>query len=466
LGHTRGDNAQRGHTRSWSAYQLASEIISGALVEDLQPPLELTDFVLDDDDGLLITLSIVNQASDGTLQKALLWSASELEALGVVVGGLGALNSVVVAIKEGTIEVAIGKTIDEVFGHPECDGLVFNRSTYLRTVAQLMQDTHGEVGRGFTFPADPYTEKNSKGCGLDPVTRVNLSITLTANDPDFGALPHGSVGPPGPPVKIKSLSAAPGNAWGGRWEDAKSRIFCNINVIEPTVLGTGTDGTTAILNAAASSVTLPQILPHLGTDPRNPPHDVAPPSTLPTGFPVSEGSVLAAMWRFSLDLTEVVLSIGGGRNVTCQSDLAVAVPMVVISRTGDHYASLVTSEEGVLQRPASEGVVFEKPPPAFTRPVSEGVLFEKPPSAFIGATGLAGGLTSGGGAGSTNQIAPLLAPPELGATIPVSNNVFLQLYAGYDARGRFVDYQIRYLRTEGSGEVASDVMLTRQEKLG
>jgi hypothetical protein len=53
----------------------------------------------------------------------------------------------------------------------------------------------------------------------------------------------------------------------------------------------------------------------------------------------------------------------------------------------------------------------------------------------------------------------------LGATIPVSDNVFLQLYAGYDARGRFIDYQIRYLRTEG-GTVVSDVMLTRQEVLG
>jgi len=488
-----------GHTRSWSGYQLASEIISGALVEDLQPPLELTDFVLDDDDGLLITLSIVNQASDGTLRNALLWSASELEALGVVVGALGALNSVVVAIKEGAMEVAIGKAIDEVFGSPECDGLVFNRSTYLRTVAQLMQDTHGEVGRGFTFPADPYTEKNSKGCGLDPVTRVNLSITLTANDPDFGALPPGSVGPPGPPVKIKSLSAAPGNAWGGRWEDAKSRIFCNIAATEPSVPAPGNDGTTAVVNAAASSVTLPLLLTRLGTDPRNPPRDVArssgpanevgapsgvvfetPPSALtgPAGLAggltgggagslsTSEGTVLAAIWRFSVNVTEVIPSFGGGRNVATENDLAVAVPMVVISRTDDHYASLLTSEEGVLQRAASEGVVFEKPPPAFTRHALEGVVFEKPPSAFTGPTGLAGGLASGGGAAGTNQIAPALVPPELGATIPVSNNVFLQLYAGYDARGRFVDYQIRYLRTEGSGEVASDVMLTRQEKLG
>jgi hypothetical protein len=452
-----------GHTRSWSGYQLASEIISGALVEDLQPPLELTDFVLDDDDGLLITLSIVNQASDGTLRKALLWSASELETLGFVVGGLGAIERVAVAIKEGAMEVAIGKAIDEIFGSPECDGLVFNRSTYLRTVAQLIQDTHGEVGRGFTFPADPYTEKNSKGCGLDPVTRVNLSITLTANDPDFGALPPRSVGPPGSPVKIKSLSAAPGNAWGGRWEDAKSRIFCNINVIEPTVPGTGTNGTTAVLNAAVSSVTLPQILSHLGTDPRDPPRDVAPPTTLPTGFPVSEGSVLAAMWRFSLDLTEVVLAIGGGRNVTSQNDLAVAVPMVVIPRTGDHYASLVTKEAGLLR-----GVTLGKA----SEPVSselgllKGVVFGDASAPVTGAAGLAGGLTTTGGAGGTNQIAPALAPPELGATIPVSNNVFLQLYAGYDARGRFVDYQIRYLRTEGSGEVASDVILTRQEKLG
>jgi hypothetical protein len=386
-----------------------------------------------------------------------------LETLGFVVGGLGALNRVVVAISEGTIEVAIGKAIDDVFGRPECDGLVFNRSTYLRTVAQLMQDTQGEVGQGFTFPADPYTEKNSKGCGLDPVTRVNLSITLTANNPDLGGLPPGSVGPPGPPVKIKSLSAAPGNAWGGRWEDAKSRIFCNIHATEPTVSGTGTDGATAILNAAASSVMLPQILPRLGTDPRNPLRDVVPPSPLPTGFPASEGSVLAAMWRFSLDVTEVVLAIGGGRNVTSQSDLAVAAPMVVIPRTGDHYASLVAKEAGLL-RGATLGKASE--PVSSEVGLLKGVVFGHASAPVTGATGLAGGLTTTGDAGGTNQIAPALAPPELGATIPVSDNVFLQLYAGYDARGRFVDYQIRYLRTGGNGEVASDVMLTRQQILG
>jgi hypothetical protein len=474
-----------GHSRSWPGYQLASEISSGALVEDLQPPFEITDFVLDDDDAFLINLQIVNQASDGTLEKALWWSAGVIGALGSVLSFLGAVNKVGVAVLEGAVDGAIAGALAGLAALinkflPKCDGLVFNRA-YLRTVVQLMQDTQGEAGKAFTFPADPDIEQQSDpDCGGNPVTRVNLSITLTANNPDFGGLPSGSAGPPGPPVKIKSLSLAPGSAWNGQWKDAKSRIFCSIAGTEPTVSATGADGTTAVVKAAASSVTLPPLLTRLGTDPRNPPRDVArfssstekqgpldgpvfeaPPSAFTGagglaggltsgggagGLSPSEETVLAAIWRFSVNVTEVIPSFGESRNVATENDVAVAVPMVVISRTGDHYASPLISEEGALQRPVSGGVVFEAPP-----------------SAFTGAGGLAGGLTSGGGAGITNQIAPALTLPELGTTIPVSDNVFLQLYAAFDSQNRFVDYQIRYLRTGSGGEVVSDVMLTRPE---
>jgi hypothetical protein len=496
-----------GHTRSWPGYQLASEIISGALVEDLQPPFELTDFVIDDDDSFLITLQIVNQASESTLEKALTWSAGVIGALGTATAALGAAPAaagkkpVAIAIAEGAIEGAIAgalTALDVAIHHfwPKCGGLVFNRA-YQRTVAQLLQDTQGEVGRAFTYPADPDVEKNDEDCGGDPVTRVNLSITLTANDPDFGSLPPGSAGPPGPPVKIKSLSIAPGTAWSGRWEDAKSRIFCNVTATEPSVLAPGTDGTTAILNAAASSITLTQVLTRLGTDPRNPPRDVVrssspanevgllnevvfgnPPSASAGvaglaggltsgggagGLSAAEGTVLAAIWRFGVNVTEVVPAFGGGSNVTAQSNLAVAVPMVVVPRIGDQYASLLTKEAGLLK-----GVVLGDAPEPVSSKVGllKGVAFGDASAPVTGATGMAGGLTAGGGAGTTNQIAPALAPPELGATIPVSDNVFLQLYAGFDAQGRFVDHQIRYLRIGSNGEVASDVMLTHQQTLG
>lgn len=500
-----------GHTRSWPGYQLASEIISGALVEDLQPPFELTDFVLDDDDSFLISLQIVNQASESTLEKALTWSAGVIGALGAATAYLGGgKKPVKIALAEAAIEASIAGALTALdvaihYFWPKCGGLVFNRA-YLRTVAQLLQDTQGEAGRTFTFPADPDVEKNDEDCGGDPVTRVNLSITLTANDPDFGSLPPGSVGPPGSPVKIKSLPLAPGGAWCGRWEDSESRIFCNISATEPTVPQT-TDGMTAALNAAASSITLPLLLTRLGTDPRNPPRDVVRSSgptndvgapsgivfeTPPSAFTgaaglaggltggdagslsTSESTVLAAIWRFSVNVTEVIPSFGGSRNVATESDLAVALPMVVISRTSDHYASLITGEEGILHRPVSEGVVFKSQSKEFIGPstpagglISVGAVEKAKQFTFDGGvSGLAGGLTAGGGAGRTNEIAPALTPPELGATIPVSDNVFLQLYAGFDAQGRFVDHQIRYLRIGSNGQVASDVMLTRQQTLG
>src|SRR5262249_60985544 len=69
----------------------------------------------------------------------------------------------------------------------------------------------------------------------------------------------------------------------------------------------------------------------------------------------SEGAVLAAIWRFGATITEVVPAFGGGRNVTTENNLAVVVPMVVIPRTGDHYASLLASEEAALQPSVSEG---------------------------------------------------------------------------------------------------------------
>jgi hypothetical protein len=487
-----------GHSHSWPGYQLASEIISGALVEDLQPAFELTDFALDDDDAFLINLQIVNQASDGTLQKALTWSAGVIGALGTVTATLGSLNKVAIAVTEGVVEGAIAAALAglaKIIEHfmPQCDGLVFNRP-YLRTVAQLMQDTQGEVGKAFIFPADPDIEQQSNpDCGGNPVTRVNLSITLTANNPDLGGLPPGSKGPPGPPVKIKSLSFAPGGAWRGRWEDTKSRIFCNISPTEPTVPAPGTDGTTAIVNAAASSVTLPLVLTRLGTDPRNPPRDIArssnpaneirllnevvfgnPPSAFAGaaglaggltsgggagGLSASEGTVLAAIWRFDVNVTEVVPAFGGSRNVTTENDLAVTVPMVAIPRTGDHYASLLAEKGGLLKEVVLGNAVERVEDAGLLKSVVLG-------GALTGDTGMAGGLTGGIGATGGNQIAPALTPPELGATIPVSDNVFLQLYAAFDSQGRFVDHQIRYLRTGANGEIASDVMLTRQQTLG
>ena len=403
--------------------------------------------MVDDDDAFLINLQIVNQASDGTLEKALFWSGGVIGAIGTLLVTLGGINKVGVAVLEGAIDGAIAGAlaglaalINELF--PKCDGLVFNRP-YMRTVAQLMQDTQGEIGRAFTFPADPDIEQNKPECGGNPVTRVNLSITLTASNPDFASLPPGSAGPPGPPVKIKSLSIAPGSAWNGQWEDAKSRIFCDVSGTEPAVSAPGTGGTTAVINAAASSVTAPLLLRRLGTDPRNPPREVARQNAPPVAFSASEATVLAAIWRFNVAVTEVIPLVGENRNVATKNDLAVVLPMVVISRTGDHYASLLTREKELLQ----------------------GAVFQTSPKAFTGASGLAGGLTSGGGAGSANQIATALTPPELGATIPVSDNVFLQLYAAFDSQGRFVDHQIRYLRIGTSGDVASDVMLTRQEAI-
>src|SRR5437773_844545 len=142
---------KNGHSRSWPGYQLASEIISGALVEDLQPAFELTDFVVDDDDALLINVQIVNQASDGTLQKALWWSAGVIGALGGVLTFLGGINKVGIAVIEGAIDGSIAGALAGLAAlyhefMPKCDGLVFNRA-YLRNVAQLMQDTQGDVGK-------------------------------------------------------------------------------------------------------------------------------------------------------------------------------------------------------------------------------------------------------------------------------------------------------------------------------
>jgi hypothetical protein len=487
------------YQRSVSAYQLSDLIKSGDMVEALQPPIMIDELTLNDNDSLFIHCSIINRGPSAKLHDALITSAKLIATLGAITTFLGTINEVVIAIKEGSAEGAIAGAVafiaDELLNPHDCHGFVF-QGDYTPSVQALLANTNSITGSKFTFPLEPpYTEPNSKGCGHDPVTRVALSVTLTREDPDFGALPPGSVGFPGPPVKIKSLSAAPGSAWGGRWEDAKSRIFCNITVTAPSVPRAGTDGTTAVLNAAASSVTLPLLLTHLGTDPRNPPRDVVRSSgptnevgatsgvvfeTPPSAFTgaaglaggltgggagslsTSEDTVLAAIWRFSVNVTEVIPSFGGSRNVATEDDLAVAVPMVVVPRIGDHYASLLTKEAGLLK-----GALLGDAPELVSSKVGllEGVVFGDASGPVTGATGLASGLASGEGAGSTNQIAPALTPPELGATIPVSDNVFLQLYAGYDARGRFIDYQIRYLRTEG-GTVVSDVMLTRQEVLG
>jgi hypothetical protein len=157
---------------------------SGDTRTAFDPPIEIDNTVLTDDSTLLITAYIENRGHDDTLSKALAVVGTVIGVLGLVVGGLGSLNKVAIAVSEGKWEVAIGAFIDgfdalaTTLGlmAPNCDGPVFGPANvpFVQDTKSLLTAVNNQVNIPIALPAMTDSPNCPSECGHNPQTALSV----------------------------------------------------------------------------------------------------------------------------------------------------------------------------------------------------------------------------------------------------------------------------------------------------
>lgn len=158
-----------GRTLAVSAYQLSNGIESGHLIEQMQPPIEIPDLVLTEDDNqLIITCLIVNQGQGATLSDALTTAGVLLWVLGAATGVVGGFYKVMVALEEAAAEIAgailswIGAAL---FGPRDCSGPVFFRA-YTRSSSNSSTTHRQSLGGHSSFPSIRTLSETRQAAGM------------------------------------------------------------------------------------------------------------------------------------------------------------------------------------------------------------------------------------------------------------------------------------------------------------
>jgi hypothetical protein len=452
-------------TASVNAYRLGDGIKSGDTRTTFDPPIELDNIVLTDDSTLLITAYIENRGHDDTLSKALAVVGTVIGALGLVVGGLGGLNKVAVAVAEGKWEVAIGGFIDgfdalaTTLGlmAPNCDGPVFGPMNvpFVQDAKALLTAVGNRVNSPVTLATMTDSPTCPSECGHNPQTSLTLELTMTDAVPDvpsFGGVSPGPTTPPGP------QTGGPVPRWTGAWvenrfEDA-SRIVCQLTASE-TQPDLAVDQLKSLGQAVSASGTLQAFGADRtklgGVQTRSP--SVSFPNFVSRGRP-SEGfhlppSQSSHLPHTSVDLTEYLERHLGTVAVDIHEGGFLAVPMMASDFKGNVFPSENAVASGALGGVGTQTVHFDpglhfqlgtpSPPPSDKVEIAHGGGFLQT-AVFVKATG-----------------------PELCDTILLGNGVSLQLYAIWNDQRRMVDQRIRYTRVGAGGDVVTDAMLSRAE---
>jgi hypothetical protein len=386
--------------------------------------------------------------------------------LGLVVGGLGSLNKVAIAVSEGKWEVAIGAFIDgfdalaTTLGlmAPNCDGPVFGPANvpFVQDTKSLLTAVNNQVNIPIALPAMTDSPNCPSECGHNPQTALTLELTMTESIPDVPLLGGGASPGPTTPPGPQTGGSVP--RWTGTWvenrfEDA-SRIVCHLAASPSTAvaiddlksLGQAVAGSSGTLQAFGADRT------KLGNVQTRAP-TAGVPNFVAFGrsserfhLPPSQSSHLP---HISVDLTEYLERHLGQVAVDIHEGGFLAVPMMTSEFKGNVFPSANAVAGAALGGLATKTVHFDP-----------GLRFEvgssnSPPVDKVEIVH--------GGSFLQTAVLGRTAGPELCDTILLGNGVSLQLYAILDDARRMVDQRIRYTRVGAAGDIATDAMLSRAE---
>jgi hypothetical protein len=393
-----------------------------------------------DEDSIIVTYSVANLSHSNPEQataeylKLVAGEAAVLAGATALVPG-GQLAGAIESILAGVLGF-IGELLGWIAGNkPNCDGTIAVAPGLSFTGAQLQsqvntpvpsfnvisQFTETIVNRGMTAGT-------TSGCGV-PNTDVTWSILR-----DISGNQVFNPSTPSHMMKVRPLAASSSPTdWAGNWGNGQflqnSRVACVISASGRGLSGLSVqDRVSSYLGGLWHSVSQePMTIALLGQRASVDRARALEIPTIPTTLHAfGKGGVSAApvTARFNVAATEHTSSMSAPPAETISASNLVEIPMLAPPVNGDVFPPdpIVTRPIGLpLHAPRETGA-----PEVLTRPINL-------------------------------RPQPLLLAHA--ASLVVSQDVVLQLYGAYDAKGVLAGRRIRYLRTSNTGEILTDVML-------